>query len=143
MKKLVLILNLIISISLSEIIRVDINGNHDYVTIQSGVDNAEIGDTVVVYPGTYYENIILDKSIVLASLAIFDNLNNWFEYNDFTNAFKIYKRKTLLKLMPFVSENFNIFLELPLKIIVRKYNYSIIPINWKDRSRGKSKFKIR
>ena len=74
MKKLVLILNLIISISLSEIIRVDINGYHDYVTIQSGVDNAEIGDTVVVYPGTYYENIILDKSIVLASLAIFDNL---------------------------------------------------------------------
>ena len=67
----------------------------------------------------------------------------WSRYNDFTNAFKIYKRKTLLKLMPFVSENFNIFLELPLKIIVRKYNYSIIPINWKDRSRGKSKFKIR
>ena len=89
MKKLFLILNLIISISLSEIIRVDINGNHDYITIQSGVDNAEIGDTVVVYPGTYYENIILDKSIVLASLAIFDNLNNWFEYSDFTNQYEV------------------------------------------------------
>ena len=67
----------------------DINGNHDYITIQSGVDNAEIGDTVVVYPGTYYENIILDKSIVLASLAIFDNLNNWFEYSDFTNQYEV------------------------------------------------------
>ena len=31
-----------------------------------------------------------------------------------------------------------------LSLMVRaKYNYSIIPINWKDRSRGKSKFKIR
>ena len=64
-------------------------------------------------------------------------------YNDFTNAFKIYKRKTLLKLLPFVSDNFNIFLELPLKIIIRKYNYSIVSINWKNRSRGKSKFKIK
>ncbi len=67
----------------------------------------------------------------------------WSNYNDFTNAFKIYKRKTLLKLMPFVSENFNIFLELPLKIIIRKYNYQITPINWRNRSRGKSKFKIK
>ncbi len=67
----------------------------------------------------------------------------WSKYNDFTNAFKIYKRKTLLKLLPIVSENFNVFLELPLKIIIRKYNYSITSINWKDRSRGKSKFKIK
>ena len=35
-------------------------------------------------------------------------------YNDFTNAFKIYK-KVLLRLFPIVSENFNIFLELPLR----------------------------
>ena len=28
-------------------------------------------------------------------------------YNDFTNAFKIYKKKVLLKLFPIVSENFN------------------------------------
>jgi dolichol-phosphate mannosyltransferase len=64
-------------------------------------------------------------------------------YNDFTNAFKIYKRKTLLKLLPIVSENFNVFLELPLKIIIRGYNYSITPINWKNRNRGKSKFRIK
>ena len=67
----------------------------------------------------------------------------WSKYNDFTNAFKIYRRKTLLKLFPIVSENFNVFLELPLKIIIRKYNYSITSVNWKDRSRGKSKFKIK
>ena len=64
-------------------------------------------------------------------------------YNDFTNAFKIYKRKTLLKLFPIVSENFNVFLELPLKIIIRHYSYSIIPINWNGRKYGTSKFKIK
>tara|TARA_B100000686_G_C16712833_1_gene930217 strand:+ start:884 stop:1606 length:723 start_codon:yes stop_codon:yes gene_type:complete len=64
-------------------------------------------------------------------------------YNDFTNAFKMYKKQTLRKLMPIVSENFNVFLELPLKIISRKYKYKIIPIDWKNRSKGESKFKIR
>tara|TARA_B100000767_G_C19709799_1_gene512245 strand:- start:140 stop:859 length:720 start_codon:yes stop_codon:yes gene_type:complete len=64
-------------------------------------------------------------------------------YNDFTNAFKIYKRKTLVKLLPIVSENFNVFLELPLKIITRNYSYKIIPISWNGRKKGKSKFKIK
>ena len=63
-------------------------------------------------------------------------------YNDFTNAFKIYKKSTLIKLKPFVSENFNIFLELPLKIIVRRKKYKIISINWKNRKIGYSKFKV-
>ena len=64
------------------------------------------------------------------------------DYNDFTNAFKIYKKSTLLKILPIVSDNFNVFLELPLKIIIRNYNYKVIPINWKNRKKGKSKFKI-
>ena len=64
-------------------------------------------------------------------------------YNDFTNAFKIYKKSTLLKLRPLVSESFNIFLELPLKLISRGYRYDIIPIKWTNRKKGKSKFKIK
>ena len=46
-------------------------------------------------------------------------------------------------MFPIVSENFNIFLELPLKIIIRKYNYKITNINWKNRKIGKSKFRIK
>ena len=65
------------------------------------------------------------------------------DYNDFTNAFKIYKKKSLLKTFPLVSESFNIFLELPLKIISRKMNYKIIPISWKNRKEGNSKFEIK
>ncbi len=64
-------------------------------------------------------------------------------YNDFTNAFKIYKKSSLIKLRPFVSESFNIFLELPLKLVSRGYKYNIIPIKWKNRKKGKSKFKIK
>ena len=67
----------------------------------------------------------------------------WDKYNDYTNAFKIYKKNVLLEIMPLISESFNIFLEIPLKIISRNYNYKIISINWMGRIKGKSKFKIK
>ena len=65
------------------------------------------------------------------------------DYNDFTNAFKIYRKNALLKTFPLVSESFNIFLELPLKIISRKMKYKIIPISWTNRKEGSSKFDIK
>ena len=65
------------------------------------------------------------------------------KYNDYTNAFKIYKKKTLIEIMPLISESFNIFLEIPLKIISRNYRYKIININWIGRKKGESKFKIK
>ena len=65
------------------------------------------------------------------------------DYNDFTNAFKIYKKDALIKAMPLVSESFNIFLEMPLKIISRKMKYEIIPIAWKNRKVDKAKFNIK
>jgi dolichol-phosphate mannosyltransferase len=77
---------------------------------------------------------------------VFNNLVKilyWQKYNDFTNAFKIYKTSVLKELKPIISENYNVFLELPLKIISRKYKYSIIAINWRNRKNGKTKFKIK
>ncbi len=65
------------------------------------------------------------------------------KYNDYTNAFKIYRKEALFKIEPIVSESFNVFLELPLKIINRKMNYQIIPINWYGRKKGLSKFKFK
>ncbi len=64
------------------------------------------------------------------------------KYNDFTNAFKIYKRDILTDLEPIISESFNVFLELPLKIINRNFKYKVIPINWYGRKYGVSNFKI-
>ena len=45
--------------------------------------------------------------------------------------------------MPLVSESFNVFLEMPLKVISRNYTFEIIPINWIGRKKGKAKFKIK
>ena len=64
-------------------------------------------------------------------------------YNDYTNAFKMYKRKVLLSFFPIVSENFNVFLELPLKTVSRNFIFKIIPISWTNRNKGKSKFVIK
>ena len=37
----------------------------DYPTIQEAIDAAQTGDTVYVYSGTYYENVMVDKTINL------------------------------------------------------------------------------
>lgn len=53
-----------------------INIPSDYVTIQAGINASVDGDTVLVAQGTYSENLILEKEIVLASHALNDDLNN-------------------------------------------------------------------
>jgi dolichol-phosphate mannosyltransferase len=64
-------------------------------------------------------------------------------YNDATNAFKLYRRETVLGLKPFLSHHFNLTVELPLKAIVRGYSYAVIPNSWTNRKAGESKLKIR
>ncbi len=44
---------------------VDCKGNGNYTTIQEAIDNASNGDTIYVWAGTYYENVIINKSITL------------------------------------------------------------------------------
>jgi dolichol-phosphate mannosyltransferase len=85
----------------------------------------------------------LQKLILNRIFNLFVSLIFWNRYNDYTNAFKIYKTQVLKNISPLVSESFNIFLEIPLKVISRKYNYKIISINWMGRKKGESKFKIK
>ena len=88
-------------------------------------------------------NYPLQKLILNRIFNFFVSLIFWNKYNDYTNAFKIYKKSVLVDILPLVSESFNIFLEIPLKVISRNYNYKIVPINWMGRKKGISKFKIK
>jgi dolichol-phosphate mannosyltransferase len=87
-------------------------------------------------------NYPLKKRILNRIFNNFVKIIFWEKYNDFTNAFKIYRVDALKEIKPIVSENFNVFLELPLKIIIRGYKYSIIPIDWQNRKLGEAKFKL-
>lgn len=64
-------------------------------------------------------------------------------YNDTTNAFKLYRSNCLRRLEPYLSNHFNLTVELPLKVIVRGYSYAILPNSWENRKTGKSKLKIK
>jgi len=63
--------------------------------------------------------------------------------NDFTNAFKAYRRTVIDGCRPFLSPHFNLTVELPLKTIVRGYSWTVVPITWRNRRAGKSKLKIK
>ena len=63
-------------------------------------------------------------------------------YNDVTNAFKLYRREAIDGLKPFLSHHFNLTVELPLKAIVRGYDYAVLPNDWINRKTGISKLKI-
>jgi|TARA_X000001036_G_C20629982_1_gene786746 dolichol-phosphate mannosyltransferase len=108
-----------------------INENYDAILGSRFTKKSKVND----YP---LQKLILNRIFNFFVSLIFLN-----RYNDYTNAFKIYKKTTLMEIMPLISESFNIFLEIPLKVISRDYKYKIISINWMGRKKGDSKFKIK
>lgn len=92
------------------------------------------GGKVVDYPG---------HKLVVNRMA------NWFikclfriRFNDFTNAFKGYRREVIQGMAPLISPHFNLTVEMPLKAIVRGYSFAIVPITWTNRKTGVSKLKL-
>lgn len=81
---------------------------------------------------------------------ILNRLGNYFikillgiKHNDITNAFKCYKKEVIMGIQPLFSNHFNLTVELPLKAIIRGYNFATVPIKWVNRTHGISKFKIK
>ena len=64
-------------------------------------------------------------------------------YNDVTNAFKLYRRTTIAGIQPLLAHQFNLTVELPLKSIIRGYRYTILPNSWTNRKEGVSKLRIK
>lgn len=64
-------------------------------------------------------------------------------YDDTTNAFKLYRRKVIEGVKPFLSPHFNLTVEIPLKAMIRGYSYTIVPNSWTNRKTGESKLKIK
>ena len=78
MKKFILFFLILIMINNSSIVAdtknviinqktiyVDDNGGANYSLIQDAINNATDGDTIYVYNGTYFEHLIIDRSIIL------------------------------------------------------------------------------
>lgn len=64
------------------------------------------------------------------------------DYNDVTNAFKMYKKEVITGCKPLISPHFNLTVEIPLKAIIRGYSWKVIPISWKNRIKGVAKLKL-
>jgi dolichol-phosphate mannosyltransferase len=93
------------------------------------------GSTIIDYP---YIKLLINR---IANFII--RIVIGIKYNDATNAFKLYKRETIIGISPLLSPHFNLTIELSLKSIVRGYTYSVLPNSWKNRKSGESKLKIK
>jgi len=68
------------SLLFSDTIIVNMSGGVDYTIIQEGINASVNGDTVLVYPGTYFENIDYNgKNITVASLYITTKNNSYID----------------------------------------------------------------
>jgi dolichol-phosphate mannosyltransferase len=65
------------------------------------------------------------------------------DYNDTTNAFKLYRAHAIQGVKPFLAHHFNLTVELPLKAIIRGFSYTVVPNDWINRKTGESKLKIK
>ncbi len=77
---------LVIFLILPSLSATTINVPDDHSTIQAGIDASSDGDTVLVAQGTYVENLILEKEIVLTSHAINDDLSDWMGNDNIHNT---------------------------------------------------------
>ncbi len=67
----------------------------------------------------------------------------WTQFNDLTNAFKIYRATVLENCGPYRACHFNITLELSLSALIRQYDIAQLPISWEGRTWGCSNLRLK
>ena len=62
--------------------------------------------------------------------------------DDTTNAFKAYRREVLEAVGPFEAIGFELTAEMPLRAVRAGFRIAVVPISWRGRSGGRSKFRF-
>lgn len=93
-------------------------------------------------PGSEVTNYPRQKLIVNRIVNRMIQWMFWSHFNDFTNAFKVYRRHVVLDCGPYSSSHFNLTIEMSLSAIIRRYHIAEIPINWHGRTWGASHLSI-
>jgi dolichol-phosphate mannosyltransferase len=93
------------------------------------------GAKVVNYP---WPKLVLNRLANLFIAVLFGS-----RYNDWTNAFKAFRREAIDGLQPILACHFNLTVELPLKAVTRGFSYVVVPTNWYGRKAGVSKLQIK
>ncbi len=106
-------------------------------------DRAECAFGSRFLPGGRVENYPPVKLVLNRLVNLFIRLLFGLRYNDVTNAFKAYRASVIEGCRPLLSPHFNLTVELPLKAIVRGYSYEVLPISWRQRTRGRSRLDLR
>jgi dolichol-phosphate mannosyltransferase len=88
------------------------------------------------------------KNYPIVKLILNRIFNTWVRvisgnrYNDFTNIFKVYHRRSIEAISPLNSTGYSIGLEMSLKAFKRRLKIAILPISWVQRKAGVSKLKL-
>lgn len=91
--------------------------------------------------GGSVENYPLIKYIANRTYNYLVRLMFLLPYTDITNAFKAYK-KEVLDSIELRSIGFPILIELPLKVCLKGYKIAEVPVSWRSRKSGRSKFNL-
>lgn len=88
--------------------------------------------------GTIDYKLLLNRIVNLLIRVLFR-----IPLNDTTNAFKAYRKTVIDGCRPLIAPHFNLTVEIPLKVIVRGYSWTVIPITWRNRRTGRAKLKLK
>ncbi len=70
MHKMLIPILMLLTFNLHALLEVSLDGTKPFTQIETAINSAEANDTILVYPGTYYENLVLDNTTNLSLLSL-------------------------------------------------------------------------